>query len=125
MWTSLTRTDDLSKVSIFMHQPHELNALCQSRIKLYFKIKLDGYKNQDRNTNRSFKEEEFVDKEWIVKKLDEGGSTCPKCRKVFDIVLDGDGQVHCDLTVQRENNRLAHIKENCSLLCLQCNRTLK
>ena len=65
VWTALTRATNLNNVTIFMHS-HEKNSRFEnSKIKQYFKIKIQGYKSQDKKANREFKEENYITVDWI------------------------------------------------------------
>ena len=59
----------------------------------------------------------YIDYDWFTQKEFK----CYICDKAFDIEII-DGTVHSDMTVDRVNSELQHIKNNCELCCLSCNR---
>ena len=48
-------------------------------------------------------------------------SQCALCFKSFELHINENNEVISDLTVDRINNNLPHIKSNCRLACLHCN----
>jgi hypothetical protein len=88
---------------------------------LYFKNKLNGYKQQDKKMNRDTTSEDYIDLYWVKLQYREH-KTCPLCKCLFETRIDGDNMVKSNITVDRINNMLPHVKENCRLMCLNCNR---
>ncbi len=50
---------------------------------------------------------------------------CSYCLKDLELFIDNDNNVKSDLTIDRIDNKLAHIKTNCKLSCLICNVSKK
>jgi hypothetical protein len=78
-------------------------------------------KNSDRIYNRLYKIEEYITKEWIQIQLEKQQERCFYC--AF-LMLYGKETCRKDpdgLTIERENNDIAHIKLNCVLACFRCN----
>ena len=132
VWTSLTRTDDLSKITIFEHDMNEVCQLSVSKRRQYFANKVEGYKSQDRRAGRTWNEIEinpddedekyrpYVDPEWIRDTAEKQQMQCALCPTLFEICLD-NGNVTSNVTVDRINNNIAHLKSNCKLTCIKCN----
>jgi len=91
---------------------------------MYFKNKIDNYKLQDKKAGRQWKEDEYVTLDWI---LDEWRKLptkcCPSCRTPFEKYLNEYNQVRTNVTIDRLNNNLSHVKDNSQLLCVNCNVT--
>jgi hypothetical protein len=132
VWTSLTRTDDLNKITIFEHDEHEVHHLSLSKRRQYFAQKVEGYKVQDRKANRTWNDVEenpedpeecyypYVSPEWIRDQANKQDMECCICKVPLEISLD-NGNVHSNVTVDRIDNALPHIKTNCRLTCVKCN----
>jgi hypothetical protein len=126
IWTALSRTDDLSKVNIFVHDKAEVSRLTYAKISQYFRLKVDGYKSQDYKAGREWKDEEYINANWIITEREKYNNCCPICKKYFIISLGlTDTEAKSNITVDRINNAKAHIKNNCRLMCLRCNCSKK
>ncbi len=78
-------------------------------------------KKSDKKRNRRFKEEEYVSCRWIHEQLEMQYSRCVYC---CCKMLFGEGMSRKDpdgLTIERIDEKVAHIKENCVLACSLCN----
>lgn len=122
LWTALTRVKKLNDISIFIHSKEELDRMLKSRIQLYFKEKVLSYKSQDRKAEREFIDEEFIDAKWITEEL-ENNKCCRFCKCYYEIFFNEDSFIVSNLTVDRINNNLPHVKSNCQLCCHHCNIT--
>jgi hypothetical protein len=82
-----------------------------------FKIanKINLYKFQDKKAGRKYEESEYITIDWMKFKLNECKSICRCCKKMIDD----------DYSVNRIDNHLAHVKNNCEIICVNCNKTLK
>ena len=123
LWTAITRARKLDNVSIFIHSQSEVEALTQSKIRLYFNIKVNGYKAQDKKANREFDENNYVSEQWINEKLTECNYTCKYCKIYFDLSIDENANINSNISVDRINNKLPHAKANCQLCCVSCNKS--
>jgi hypothetical protein len=124
IWTAITRCNYLNNVEIFVHSGKEVERLEQSKINQYLRFKIDNYKEQDKTANRKFKDDDYIDVETINKLINDYEHKCPFCKQPFEMFIN-DGVVRSNITVQRNNNLDAHVKNNCSLLCCHCNCSLK
>lgn len=123
LWTAITRARKLDNITIYIHPKEEVERYTESKLKQYFKIKVDNYKQQDRKANREFKDEDYITSDWIYQQYDI--KDCPYCKKAMTIHVADEGNVTSNITVNRHKNTLAHTKENCQLCCHHCNITLK
>jgi hypothetical protein len=122
LWTAITRSRKLSDVSIFIHSKDEVKSLTISRLRLYFRLKINGYKQQDTKANRTFNNAEYVDDYWVNDSIKECNFKCKFCKQQMNLDINQNGDITSDITVDRINNKKAHIKKNCQLCCLDCNR---
>jgi hypothetical protein len=126
IWTAITRATDLKYISVWNHQDDEISGLLQSRKKLYYSQKIQNYKKQDKLVRREWKDEDYISPEWILEQWRAlKTKTCPCCAVPFEQYVNEDGQVITNITVDRKDNKLAHIKTNCQLMCRTCNVTKK
>ena len=124
IWTSITRTDDLSKITVFEHNIDEVNSLTASKMVQYFTMKVGNYKLQDKKAGRTFKNDEYVTAEWIRTTKKDQKNECCICKCPLELCLN-DGTVTSNVTVDRINNKFAHTKTNCKLSCIKCNTSRK
>lgn len=123
IWTAITRATDLSNVTIYQHSQAEIKSLETSKLKQYFQLKVEGYKNQDKNSFRSYNPKKYITPEWINDMFyDLTVQSCIVCHTPYETYIE-NGKVHSNLTVDRIDSSIAHTKNNCRLLCCQCNRT--
>lgn len=123
IWTALTRSTDLNNVYIFVHSNDELQALNKSKIKLYWINKIENYKKQDKNANRIFNDDEFIDAEFVKELYAKCEMKCCSCCKTPYETFNDNGMIKTNMSIDRIDNDLPHIKSNCRLLCIDCNKT--
>jgi hypothetical protein len=120
IWTALTRTDDLKKITIFEHDKATINRLTASKMEQYFRIKIANYKSQDTKAGRVIDKENFVTTEWIRQCFFHQNKECCICKCPLEFEVT-DGSVLSNLTVDRQDNSIAHTVKNCKLSCVKCN----
>jgi 5-methylcytosine-specific restriction endonuclease McrA len=77
---------------------------------------------QDNKAKRSFDKDEFVDEPWINDEIEKCKYNCMFCKKHMELYIDENSNVKSNITVDRKDNSKAHIKSNCQICCLDCNR---
>ena len=80
-------------------------------------MKINYYKIQDMDAEREFIKEYYIDVPCSIKNTDR----CSLCGNSFYMVLYGDNNVMCNITCDRLDNNISHHKDNCHLLCQDCN----
>jgi hypothetical protein len=127
IWTSLTRSTNLKNVQLFKHSESETTGMVEFKIRKYLLNKIEGYKTQDAKCNREYKEEDYVNLNWIGSELAKlkDRKCCKCCSKPYETRLNEYNNVISNLTVDRIDNTLAHVIGNIQLMCLDCNRTKK
>jgi hypothetical protein len=117
IWTSLTRCTELNKVYFWDYEEKQENV---RKMTEYFEAKIHRYKGQDLKAGRTFDASEYIDVEWLKKRM---GKACCRCGDAFGYELI-DKKPVCNLTAQRLNNDLPHLKSNCIGMCAMCNKIL-
>jgi hypothetical protein len=125
IYVAITRARSLKNLQIFIHPEREVNSYTTSRITQYFSFKIQNYKKQDEKAKRDFKIEDYIDEDFILKQMKKTNNKCSYCLKDLELFIDNDNNVKSDLTIDRIDNRFAHIKTNCKLSCLICNVSKK
>jgi len=78
-----------------------------------------GYKAQDRQAGRPWKESDYMDVQTLTAILNKY-NTCFHCGDEFEEDSEtGEGGVHP--TLDRINNAFAHVKRNVVVACERCN----
>ncbi len=109
LYTAITRTTDLSKVSFFRGKlPEEQHH--DSSVKEIRK-RISQYKQADRLAGRRFDEVSYITVNWVLNTL---GATqyCAGCEECLDIT---------NYSVDRLNDALPHTISNCRIICRPCN----
>ena len=124
IWTAITRVRELKNVTIFEHCDQEVQKLTQSRKEQYFKMKIENYKKQDIEGKRDIDKKDYINTQWFYNEIDKN-KQCSLCNVEYYTVLDENNNVCCNITADRIDNDVCHSKENCRLLCVECNRSKK
>jgi hypothetical protein len=83
--------------------------------------KIFGYKAADKRAGRAWVEEEYITPADIKGMLCAQSGRCVECGCVLQQQwFKGD---HEQLTVDRKDSDKAHVRHNCQLLCLKCNKS--
>jgi hypothetical protein len=125
IWVAITRCRSLKNVQVFIHSDDEIDRFNVQKIKQYYKFKIDNYKIQDAKAKRTFDNNDYIDVDFIIKEMVRTSRKCSLCLKDFEIFVDDDYNVKSDMTIDRKNNKLAHIKSNCQICCFTCNVSKK
>ena len=66
--------------------------------------------------------DEHVDKELLQYQFEEQDGKCFYCNVAMITHSSGNGKIDPDrMSIERMDNRVGHIKENCILACYKCN----
>ena len=124
VWTALTRVKRLDDVTIFKHSDQEIKSLNYCKVHQYFKLKVLGYKQQDRIAKRTYDENEYVTHNELWDQFKEQ-KVCTYCKEPLYIYLNKQNNINSNITLDRKDNTLFHSKQNCVLCCKSCNITKK
>jgi hypothetical protein len=125
IWTAITRARKLDNIQIFIHSDEEVQRFKQSRINQYFRFKCDNYKLQDAKANRiNYKTDDYVNEKWFDTMLEKQQMKCYYCDTNFQIEIQ-ENNVSSNITADRINSKIGHVKSNCLLSCIGCNVSKK
>jgi hypothetical protein len=125
IYVAITRARSLKNLQIFIHPENEVKSYTFARIKQYFSFKIQNYKKQDEKTKRDFKVDDYIDENFIFSQQKKTNNKCSYCLKDLEIFINNENNVISDLTIDRVDNKLAHLKTNCKICCLICNISKK
>ena len=120
IWTAITRVRELDNITIFEHSEKEVQQLTKSRKDQYYKLKIENYKKQDIDAKRKIDDKEYISLEWMHEHISRETNCC-LCNNDYYVVLNENNDVCCNITVDRMDNNISHLKSNCRLLCFDCN----
>jgi hypothetical protein len=98
IWTALTRTDDLKKITVFEHDAATINRLTASKMEQYFRLKIANYVVQDKKAGREIDKENYVTTEWVRQCFFHQNKECCICKSPLEFEIT-DGSVLSNLTV--------------------------
>ena len=84
-------------------------------------MKINYYKIQDMDAKREFIKESYIDVPWFTEAINTA-DRCTLCNCSYYMVLDESNNIMCNISVDRLNNESPHHKDNCHLLCIECNK---
>ena len=87
------------------------------RVETYFKNNIMNYEEQDKKAGRDVEDWGYVDVDFLMNLMN---TQCENCNEPLVIDFE-DGKVSSNISCQRVNNDIAHFKDNCIGLCVQCN----
>lgn len=75
----------------------------------------------DVKAERSYKKSDYIDISWVKEALRKADYKCKLCQVKLKLVdwnwLDGE-----QFSIDRIKNSIAHVKSNCQITCLKCNK---
>jgi hypothetical protein len=122
-YTALTRSRNLAE--IFYWDPsvvlHDLQVVKVGELELRIERKIAGHRKADADAGRGFDEADYITVEDVKDLLDTQEYCCSKCREVVMLSWK-DAKDGSQFTIDRINNTEAHVRHNCLISCLKCNR---
>lgn len=143
VWTMITRATDFDNITVFRHTRSEIQQLTESFLYGYLSRKVDNYIRQDELKKRiqivipkknkgcavyklikDYKDEEinytakYITRDWIISKIMGCNWYCHRCNAKLKFIDD----TKSNITVNRLDNNLPHLKDNCEIICFDCNR---
>ena len=116
VWTSITRCVDFRKVR-FYSNPSFDKQMDKNMIMRYFRNKVEGYRAQDKRSNRDVDESKYIDAEWCLRQM---RGNCQKCNTPFNFEVK-QGKLCSNFSCQRLDNSIAHHTDNSTSFCVYCN----
>jgi hypothetical protein len=124
-YTALSRVRYLEDVFIYIDDNDEMNVLEEEQLFIKNCIwKIKGYEMSDKKKTFKWEEREYVDVAWITKKMYECEGVCYRCHCELEYMKYGFREEK-QFSVNRLDNNKPHTKDNCELICFNCNRNLK
>ena len=71
LYTAITRVRDLKQITIFKRSQYEIERKIISRCILYFKVKCDGYLEQDNKFKRPFLIDNYINVAWFISEYEK------------------------------------------------------
>ena len=109
----------IQDIILYGSDEEEIKRLTISRLIQYFNMKAMNYKKQDAKASREITED-YINSNWIIDQF-EKNKICSICFNNLFINIDDDNIIISNITVDRIDNKLSHIKNNCRLMCVSCN----
>ena len=119
-YTALSRARDMSEVYYYMgpcdYEPRDPD----KHFRAWLQQKIRGHKAADKKAGRTWTEAEYITVEYVYKLLKGQCDRCAMCPAILQREWEkGD---HEQVSIDRKDGGEAHVKMNCQLLCLQCNK---
>jgi hypothetical protein len=86
----------------------------------FFTLKIESYEKQDKKAGRVIDTVNFIDIPWFVRELTQH-KECQLCHTPYYGELE-DGRFLSNISADRIDNSICHTKENCRLMCVDCNK---
>ena len=75
----------------------------------------------DTNSSRLYDLQDYIDEEFLNFVWNDQDQRCYHCNCIMTLDFSANARVPSQISIQRLNNDLPHIKSNCVLACLSCN----
>ena len=129
LYTAITRTTEFDNVYFMIDkqftekQKKENEEKLEISINQYFRKKIQGYIQQDKNNNLDLNDvmqcDEYISLKWLKKCIN---SACSNgCGNILTVDADDNFNVSSNITAQRLNNDLPHQLDNIIPMCVYCN----
>ena len=82
---------------------------------------IHGSIRSDTNHNRLYDLQDYIDEEFLNYVWNEQDQQCYHCNCVMTLEFSTTTRIPTQISIQRLDNDLPHIKSNCVLSCLSCN----
>lgn len=116
IFTSITRATDLNRVKFFRYDESDEDKN-KALVEKYFERKILSYIQQDKKAGRDVDDAGYVDVDFLMKLMN---TNCENCNEPLVIDFE-DGRIVSNISCQRVNCEISHVKENCKGLCDTCN----
>lgn len=119
-WVAISRFRDLSKVHIVWNDA-KLNV---ENVK-NFTYKIQMHKEEDKAKGRVYDDKDYVNFPWFLEQLKKQLFRCYNDECNCTLALNYETGDMTQYSIDRKDSSKAHTRDNCRLLCLQCNVTYK
>jgi hypothetical protein len=121
-----TKDDNTEKRQSYRKEHREkqveyMKKYSKSTLDIIVSNKLTAHRSQDLKHNRQYKEEDYINSEWIKERLIKCSNRCEICQ--HELKLAGyEFRDPKQWSVDRIDNKIAHIMSNCHITCWNCNK---
>jgi len=115
LYVNLSRSTELKNVYFYMKSMKDDN---EKRLNKILMNKIDSYKNQDLKSGRGIDKDNYIDLQYFKKLIEKQKSKCFICDDTLELETSNDNLMSLD----RLNNKFGHVKNNCVICCVMCNK---
>ena len=119
LYTAVTRCTRLKDVKLVVKMSNSDKQGILNRIR----DKIASHKEEDIKKGRAFDETDYVSVRDVVRLIKKQNRQCGHCGD--ELLLEYEALDEQKLSINRLNNDLAHVKYNCEITCLNCNKKIK
>jgi hypothetical protein len=118
-WTAISRCTSIKDIYVYI-SPETKE---QKEVKRYaIQKKINDHKQEDIKKGRNFTEKDFINLETVKDLWRKQDGQCALCNTELEAIFKAsDGGLQ--MSINRIDNKLAHVKHNCELVCLLCQRS--
>jgi hypothetical protein len=115
-WTCVTRAQSINDIHVYYN---DTPSMSDKNLKAAIEKKIKGHVLEDTNKKRHFTNEQYVTTQHIINLIESQNYQCCLCSEPLELNLTG-GQNNYQFSINRRDNKLAHVKGNCEITCLDC-----
>ena len=76
------------------------------------------------DAKRPINKDKYIDLSWLCEQV-PNHNNCSLCGYKYYYFLEERNYIRCNLSVDRLDDTIGHEKDNCHLLCVECNKCKK
>lgn len=99
----------------------KMKVYAKSSIEVILKNKIKNYKQRDIHYNRQFNDDDYVSIEYVNEMLTKCNNRCSLCSIELKLT-NFEKRDNQQFSIDRLDNKIAHIKSNIQITCLGCNQ---
>ena len=115
LFTAITRAKDFNRIKFFKYDDDEKDK-SKEFVEQYFDNKVSNYIEQDNKAMRDITGS-YVDRSFLMNMMN---THCENCGEALTVDFE-NGKVVSNISCQRVNNDISHVKDNLVGFCVQCN----
>ena len=117
-WTAITRATSLKNIHFYVGPTLLYRNHKEEQLRRHIRAKLQSHKIYDKEQGFQYKESEFVDEDWVIKELRRVHYICAE-QQCEMVTTKGSNR---QWSIDRKDNEQGHIKSNCRVICVSCNK---
>lgn len=119
LYTALSRVTSLKNIYVYLKEVKQSGDI----IKQSLRRKIEGHKIEDKTKGRQFNDDDYVNVNWFKEVFMKQGGLCRHCEASLSVEYHPKDE--CQYSINRIDNNIAHIKDNCEIVCLRCQHAYK